>query len=180
MHEKRFNENIERLRSPERMKLLQAEKVVDRCLRDIPAHSTLDVGIGSAVFAEVFVGRGLTVAGVDPNPSMLEISRRHLPEADIREGIAEKLPFDDKIFDIVFLGHVLHETDHPIKALEEARRVSRLRVAALEWPYIREEHGPPLDHRVKSEDVLAWGEAAGFSKVHAEQMKHMVLFLFED
>ncbi len=51
-------------------------------------------------------------------------------------------------FEVAFLGHVLHETDDPVRALSEARRVTTVRVVVLEWPYVQEEEGPPLEHRL--------------------------------
>ncbi len=51
------------------------------------------------------------------------------------------------------MGLVLHETDDAAQALAEARRVARLRVAVLEWPYRDDEMGPPLAHRLSAEAV---------------------------
>jgi ubiquinone/menaquinone biosynthesis C-methylase UbiE len=101
-----------------------------------------------------------------------------VPGADLREGIAEKLPFADGSFDLVFLGHVLHETDHPADALSEARRVARLRVAVLEWPYQEEEHGPPLTHRLEPSVILALAKAAGFRAAERLTLSHMDLYRF--
>ena len=36
----------------------------------------------------------------------------------------EKLPFEDKAFDLAFMGHVLHEADDLLTALKEAQRVA--------------------------------------------------------
>lgn len=179
MHEKRFHGNIERLRSPERMEQLQVGGIIDHCLQGVSARSVLDIGIGSGVFAEAFLQHGLTVSGIDINPEMVRIAKRFLPGAEISLGSAEKLPYTDNQFDIAFLGHMLHESDHPVMVLSESHRVTRFRVAALEWPYIHEEHGPPLAHRVQAEAVLAWGKEAGFTSARAVQMRHMVLYLFE-
>ena len=96
-----------------------------------------------------------------------------MPGADFREGIAESLPFENGSFDLVFLGHVLHETDDPVAALREARRVARLRVAILEWPYRREEHGPPLEHRLRPRRIASLARAAGFTSIERIRMSHM-------
>ena len=76
----------------------------------------------------------------------------------------------------MFLGHVLHETDDPVRALAEARRVARLRVAVLEWPYQDEEQGPPLAHRLQPEQIRAFALDAGLTSVESLLLSHMALY----
>jgi ubiquinone/menaquinone biosynthesis C-methylase UbiE len=175
-HERRFTGTAERLRSPERLARLEAPRVVGLCLRGLVVSSVLDVGTGAGVFAEAFAAQGLTVAGVDTNAALLEAARLYVPTADLSEGAAEALPYPDTAFDLVFLGHVLHETDRPLEALREARRVARLRVAVLEWPYREESMGPPLAHRLSPERVAELAEQAGFAQAKRLDLKHTVLY----
>lgn len=179
MHERRYNAEIERLRSPQRVELLEVNRVVDIVLAGIEVRSVLDVGTGSGIFAEAFAKRGISVTGIDPNPVMLKAAQDFVPDGTFREGIAEEIPFKDKAFDLVFLGHVLHESDDSMKALIEAQRCANQRVVILEWPYINEENGPPLEHRLKTEEVLAAAKRVGFSKVEIILLNHMMLFLLE-
>jgi ubiquinone/menaquinone biosynthesis C-methylase UbiE len=123
MHEKRFEGNIERLRAPERVERLEVGRVIDLCLKNKRVDSVLDVGAGTGLFAEAFFGHGLAVSGVDVNLDMLAASRQFVPEGDFREGTAEALPYPDSYFDLAFLGFVLHESDEPLKALQEAAGV---------------------------------------------------------
>ena len=178
MHERRYNAAIERLRSPERVALLEIERVVDLGLEGIRVGSVLDVGTGSGIFAEHFAQKQLSVGGVDPNPEMLHAAKEFVPAGDFHEGSVENLPFNDKSFDLVFLGHVLHESDDLIKALAESKRCATQRVVILEWPYRQEENGPPLEHRLKKEDVLAAAATVGFSRMETVPLHHMVLFRF--
>ncbi len=155
MNERTFHGDIERLRDPKRLALLEADCVVALTLDGIEAKNVLDVGVGSGIFAHAFAARGLAVAGIDTNPEMIPIARKYVPGGDLRQASAEALPYPEHSFDLVFLGFVLHETDDAVKTLSEARRVARKRVAILEWPYLEEEGGPPLAHRLKSEQVTA-------------------------
>jgi len=175
--DRRFQGMVERLRSPERLALMEVDRVVDLCLQHIQAASLLDVGTGTAVWAEAFAARGLAVAGVDVSAEMLEHARRYVPTGRFELAAAETLPFDAQAFDLVFLGHVLHETDDPVRALSEARRVSRLRVAVLEWPYRQEEQGPPLEHRLRREQVEGFARSAGLAAVQFTPLDHMDLYL---
>jgi ubiquinone/menaquinone biosynthesis C-methylase UbiE len=180
MHERRYKAEIERLRAPQRMALLEVERVIDICLDGIRAGSMLDVGTGSGIFAEAFARKGLTVAGIDPNPEMLKAAKEFIPKGEFRQGIIEKMPFKDKSFDLVFLGHVLHESDDQIKALIESKRCAKQRIAILEWPYKEEEIGPPLNHRLKPKDVVAAAEKVGFSNIETIQLAHMILFRLDN
>ena len=171
--------NLEKLRSPERLARLEVERVVDIILESIAPKNLLDIGTGSGLFAEAFIRRGLAVTGIDEQERMLEAARGFVPEADFQAASAESLPFPDNAFDCTFMGHVLHESDAPLKVLQEARRVSRYRVSVLEWPFREEGEGPPLGHRLKSEEVLNYAVAAGFQQPAEIRLKHMVLFILD-
>jgi ubiquinone/menaquinone biosynthesis C-methylase UbiE len=179
MHEKRFEGNIDRLRTPERVERLEIERVVDLCLENGATNSVLDVGTGTGLFAESFSGRGLEVAGVDTNPEMLVTARQFVPKGDFRKGIAETLPYPDGSYDLLFLGLVLHESDEPLKALMEARRVARKSVCILEWPYREQPFGPPLAHRLKPEDLADLFLEAGFLKWKVTDLSNTILYRLE-
>lgn len=179
MHERRFEGQIDRLRAPERVALLEVARVANLCLEGISVQRVLDVGTGSGIFAEEFARRGLSVSGVDVNPAMLPVAQGFVPGGEFEAAPAEELPFADGTFDLVFLGHVLHETDDAVRALSEARRVATWRVAVLEWPYLDEEKGPPLAHRLSPERVAELAKAAGFAGVRQPPLGHMALFLLD-
>ncbi|MBE3039541.1 MAG: methyltransferase domain-containing protein, partial [Chloroflexi bacterium] len=164
MHEKRFEGDIDRLRAPERVERLEVERVTNLFLECGATGIVLDVGTGTGLFAEAFSRRGLEVTGMDANPEMLAAASRYVPKGDFREGTAEALPYPDDSFDFVFLGLVLHESDEPLKALKEARRVARQRVGILEWPYQDGAFGPPLAHRLNPEDLANLFQKVGFRK----------------
>ena len=92
IHEKIFEGGVERLRAPEWVALLEVERVAARCLDAADIKSVLDVGVGSGLFAEVFIRHGLDVAGVDVNPEMIVAAKQFVPEGDFRESTAEALP----------------------------------------------------------------------------------------
>ena len=177
-HERRFHGEAERLRSAERLALLEVERVTALSTEGLGVKNVLDVGTGTGVFAEAFSGLNLQVTGIDTNLDLLAVARKHTPAGRFQEAAAEAIPFGDSSFDLVFLGHVLHETDNRMKALKEARRVARLRVAVLEWPYLEEEQGPPLEHRLKPDVVLDLASRAGFQKAEWLKLAHMDFYRF--
>ena len=172
-HERRFQGNADRLRSPERIERLEVRNVVTMSLQGLAAASVLDVGTGTGLFAEAFAAAGAAVTGIDTNVDLLALARQHVPAGEFREALAEMLPFAAGSFDLVFFGVVLHETDDPLAALMEARRVARQRVAVLEWPYRDEPHGPPLAHRLSPERINDLASRAGFSTVQRLQLTHV-------
>ena len=178
MRERRFHGEVERLRASQRLALLEVERVVDLCFEGIQVNSVLDVGTGSGIFAEAFSKRGIEITGIDPNPEMLKAAKEFVPTGTFLSGTVEEIPLEDKTFDLVFLGHVLHESDDLIKALSESKRVAKRKVCILEWPYKQEESGPPLEHRLKTEDILTAAKQVGFSSLDTIQLHHMLLFRF--
>jgi ubiquinone/menaquinone biosynthesis C-methylase UbiE len=175
---RRFPGGAGRLRSPERLAVLEVPRVVGLCLEGLAAASVLDVGTGAGVFAEAFAPHAARVAGVDPNEGLLDAARGFLPDAELRVGTAEALPFPDGSFDLVFFGVVLHEVDDPAAAMAEARRVARRRVAVLEWPHRSQEVGPPLDHRLETSRIQALARSAGLRDGLLLALANLELHLF--
>jgi ubiquinone/menaquinone biosynthesis C-methylase UbiE len=178
MHEKRYGREIERLRDPERVARLEVNRVIDLILNHYNGiTSVLDVGTGSGLFAEAFALKKLQVTGVDANPEMVKASSHFVPSGTFQEAIAEKLPFHDRSFDVVFMGLVLHETDKTLAAVQEAFRVSRSGLAILEWPYETGPIGPPLEHRLSSENITTLAQSAGFVDQKLIQLEFLSLYL---
>ncbi len=177
MHERRFNREIERLRDPERIARLEVERVSNLALEDLKGVRTvLDVGTGSGLFAEQFAAKGLQVTGLDANPEMLPAAQQHVPSGAFHEGVAEKLPFSDGSFDLVFMGLLLHETDDILAALREAHRVALKRLAILEWPDEEQAFGPPREHRLSYEKISSLAGEAGFKKVKQIRLENLSLY----
>jgi ubiquinone/menaquinone biosynthesis C-methylase UbiE len=180
MHEKRFNNQIERLRDPGRVARLEVDRVGRLALADLNNTKTvLDIGTGSGLFAEQFAEKGLQVTGLDANPEMLPAARQYVPAGTFQEGIAEKLPFSDGSFDLVFMGLLLHETDDTLAALKEAYRVTQKRLAILEWPYETQDFGPPIEHRLSPDKIVLFAKQAGFTTVHQNRLESLILYLLD-
>jgi SAM-dependent methyltransferase len=90
-----------------------------------PGARLLDVGCGSGLTLVLAEERGAIPAGLDISPGLLQIARDRLPEADLRTGDMEYLPFGDGTFDAVTGVNAFQFAGNPQKALREAARVTR-------------------------------------------------------
>ena len=87
----------------------------------------LDVGCGPGALTAELVRRlgPSAVAAIDPSPPFVAAARAKFGEVDVREGVAEQLPFPDGSFDIVLAQLVVHFMADPVAGLAEMRRVTR-------------------------------------------------------
>lgn len=124
----------------------------------------LDVGCGTGIVARSAKRRAprAVVAGVDPNPAMLDVARAEEPAVDWQVGAAEALPFDDDRFDGTASQFAAMFFDDPRLAVDEMVRVTRPggRVAIATWAAI--EHSPGYAAMVEllAEEVGQWAADA--------------------
>ena len=85
----------------------------------------LDVGCGAGLFVQMAAQRGARVSGLDATPEFISIARERTPQADLRIGEMEALPFDEGAFDVVTGFNAFQFASNPAHALREARRVVR-------------------------------------------------------
>jgi ubiquinone/menaquinone biosynthesis C-methylase UbiE len=171
-----YSQSIERLRFPERIDRLEVERVARLCLDAGNISTLLDIGTGSGLFAERFFKAGVTVAGVDTNPDMIDAAKGHLPDGEFIVAPAEGLPFADGSFDATFFGVVFHEVSDYAQAMREAYRVSRHLTCILEWRHKREEFGPPLEHRLTEESIRNLARSAGYRSCDAVPLETLTLY----
>lgn len=177
MNERVYSGKVEKLRSAERLAIIQPERAVDLALDGIEARSALDVGTGSGVFAEELARRGLEVTGIDVNREMIEAAGDLVEGATFIVARAEAVPLPDGFVDMAFLGMVLHEADDHVGMLREVRRLATRRVAVLEWPYVQQGPGPPLDHRLAPERVQEHVARAGLLIDEMRALDPLVMYL---
>jgi len=101
-----------------------------RFLEDHGWSSVLEVGVGTGRIAGPLAERGLMMVGVDASRGMLSRAAAK-GVARLVRATAFRLPFVDRVFDVVLFVHVLHMLDDPEAALREAARVARSGVLAL-------------------------------------------------
>lgn len=146
---------------------------------------------------EVAIGTGLnlphypaeaTITGIELSPAMLAIARQRAADlslnADLREGDAEHVPFDDASFDTAVCALSLCTIPRPAAAITELRRVlvpgGRLLlldhigstwppVYAAQWLLERITIRAAGEHFTRRQLPLV--QAAGFQVMEAERLK---------
>jgi SAM-dependent methyltransferase len=91
----------------------------------VPGGRVLDVGCGSGVFLRLVADRGGEPFGLDASEALVAIARERVPEADVRVGEMELLPYDDDHFDLVTGFNAFFFAADLVRALSEAGRVAR-------------------------------------------------------
>lgn len=94
----------------------------------------VDVGCGPGVLTARLVERlgADHVAALDPSPPFVAAARERCPGVDVREGTAERLPYDDGAFDVALANLVVHFMSDPVAGLAEMSRVGGA-VGATVW-----------------------------------------------
>jgi SAM-dependent methyltransferase len=90
-----------------------------------PGQRVLDVGCGTGVFLRLVAERGAQPFGLDASEALLEIARERVPEADLRVGEMEALPYTDDSFDLVTGFNSFFFAADLVGALREAGRVAK-------------------------------------------------------
>ena len=66
-----------------------------------PGTSVLDIGCGSGFALRLAADRGAVVAGLDASDALLAVARVRTPDADLRLGDMNALPWAEDTFDVV-------------------------------------------------------------------------------
>jgi SAM-dependent methyltransferase len=84
----------------------------------------LDVGCGAGLAIAMAQARGAKTSGLDAAAGLTNIAKSRCPDADIRVGDIEELPFGDGRFDVTTGFNSFQYATDPVHALTEAKRVT--------------------------------------------------------
>lgn len=92
----------------------------DVCLKD---KKILDLGCGTGYDLAEMRTRNASLFGIDASEEMVHIARKNLPDADIKIGFFENIPFPDQSFDIVISKWALQTSPDMDPIYSEIARV---------------------------------------------------------
>ena len=98
----------------------------------------LDIGCGTGVFLRLAADQGAAVWGIDAAEALIELAAARVPEASLRVGEMQSLPYEDDTFDVVNGFNSFFFAQDMVASLREAGRVAKPggRVVIQVW-------GPP-------------------------------------
>lgn len=134
----------------------------------VAGQRALDVGCGPGGLTTELVHRlgADRVAAIDPSPSFVAACRDRHPGTDIRQGVAENLPWGQDTFDVTLGSLIAGFLRDPARAAAEMRRVTSPggRVALCFWEIERMPLLTTFWQAVHSVDPSAVGEAELFGR----------------
>jgi len=102
------------------------------------AATVLELGAGTGKLTRELVALGHDVHATDPDPAMLKVLSRHLPDTRVSETGAEQIPANDRSVDVVVAAQCFHWFDHDRALPEIARVLKPGGHLALTWNYRNE------------------------------------------
>jgi SAM-dependent methyltransferase len=121
----------------------QQTPTYEEALRRVDLHAgqlVLDIGCGVGAFLRLAAARGARPFGLDASPALLELARERVPEADLRVGDMEALPYEDDTFDLVTGFNSFFFANDIVAALREAGRVAKERAPVVIQVWGAHEH----------------------------------------
>ncbi|WP_156288874.1 class I SAM-dependent methyltransferase [Oceanobacillus salinisoli] len=170
MTDKRFNpEKARVLMSEDRKKLLPPDEIIKH-LNVTQDDTIADLGAGNGYFTIPLARRTKkTVYAVDIEPKMLEMLRENAREELFEnlfyvESDLDHIQLDDNSVNKVMIAFVIHEVPNIDKTLSEIKRILKSggQMLLIEWEAIQTESGPPVHHRIPSEEMSRILKENGF------------------
>ena len=90
-----------------------------------PGQLVLDIGCGVGAFLRLVADRGARPFGLDASHALIELASKRIPDADLRVGEMEDLPYEDDTFDLVTGFTSFFFANDIVAALREAARVAK-------------------------------------------------------
>src|ERR671934_439860 len=90
-----------------------------------PGQRVLDIGCGVGAFLRLVAERRGEPHGIDASETLIAFARTRLPNADLRVGEMEALPWGDDAFDLVTGFNSFFFANDMVAALREAGRVAK-------------------------------------------------------
>ncbi|MGZ8744433.1 MAG: class I SAM-dependent methyltransferase [Nocardioides sp.] len=97
------------------------------------AATVLELGAGTGKLTRELVALGHDVHATDPDPAMLKVLSRHLPDTRVSEAAAEEIPANDRSVDVVVAAQCFHWFDLDRAFPEIARVLKPGGHLALTW-----------------------------------------------
>jgi len=176
MHQTPVDQLVKRFDSPERDAYQQPEKVLD-FLGNIQGKKIMDIGAGSGYFSIKLAKSGAKVIAADVNDKFQDYLKSRIEKENLGNlGIElRKIPYDDPSLKasevhMVFLSNTYHHIENREEYFVKVRKGldEEGELVIIDYFKTALPVGPPVDHKVSMDEIVAELKAAGFRQLEVE------------
>jgi cyclopropane fatty-acyl-phospholipid synthase-like methyltransferase len=174
MHKSSTADLIQRFESPERDAYQQPEKVL-KYLGKLKGKTIMDIGAGSGYFSVKLAAAGARVIAADVNDEFQAYLKKRMEDNNIKNIELRKIPYDspslkahevDMVLIVNTYHHIENRPDYFAKVKAGLKNDGELVIVDFfktETPV-----GPPVDHKVSMDEVIAELKQSGYSAFTVE------------
>lgn len=170
MHRSSVSDLIQRFESPERDAYQHPEKVLE-FLGDIQNKTIMDIGAGSGYFSVRLADHGAKVIAADVDEDFQEYLRKRVLQDELNNIELRLIPYDspgleEGEVDMVFIVNTYHHIDHRSDYFTLVRKGIKQDGELIIIDFFKIDDlpvGPPAEHKVAIDEVIAELKVAGFS-----------------
>ena len=168
MNQSTLDELVQRFESPERDAYQQPDKVL-RYLGSLKGKKIIDIGAGSGYFSVKLAKAGAYVIAADVSDEIQEYLKRRIAKEQLSNIELRKIPFDAPLLstqevDIAFIVNTYHHIEERVSYFEKVKAGIKNGGELIIIDFFKSEVpvGPPVDHKISIDEVVAELKAAGF------------------
>ena len=170
MHQRPVEELIKSFESPERDAYQQPEKVLEY-LGDIADKKIMDIGAGSGYFSVKLADKGAQVIAADVNEEFQAALKKRIADNNLKNIELRKIPYDSPSLataevDMVLIVNTYHHIENRSEYFQKVKEGTKDTGALVLIDFFKADVpvGPPTDHKIAIDQVVAELKAAGYSK----------------
>jgi len=174
MHRSSTDDLIKRFESPERDAYQQPEKVM-QYLGALKGKTIMDIGAGSGYFSVKLAAKGAKVIAADVSDEFQTYLKKRIEDQNLRNIELRKIPYDnpalkDSEVDMVLIVNTYHHIDRRAEyfALTKKGLKKNGELVVIDFFKIDVPVGPPTEHKVSMDEVIAELKTAGYSNFKVE------------
>ncbi|MCB0374922.1 MAG: class I SAM-dependent methyltransferase [Sinomicrobium sp.] len=169
MNRNAFDDLVKGFEAPDRALWQKPEEVI-AMLGDIQGKTVMDIGAGTGYFSFRMAARGATVIAADVDERFLEYIETKKSETGVQSVLTRKVPYDDPKLeeneaDAVIIVDTYHHIENRVAYFRNVLKGLKPDGKLMVVDFKKEEtpHGPPQDHRLQPDEVIAELRKAGFT-----------------
>ena len=170
MYQRSVEELIKNFESPERDAYQQPEKVLDY-LGDISDKKIMDIGAGSGYFSVKLADKGAKVIAADVSDEFQSALKKRIEDNNLKNIELRKIPYDSPSLaieevDMVLIVNTYHHIENRSEYFENVKEGTKKTGELVLIDFFKTEVpvGPPTDHKISIDQVVAELKEAGYSK----------------